>query len=249
MTFEEQHELAAPYALGALEPDEAAEFEVHLTACARCRVAVAGFSRVVEELAQADAVMPPPGLRSRVLGQIARTPQARSGGEPGSASDAGSVPAVSDLTRERARRTERRSGRLLLAAAAVVFVIGGAVALLSLAETDDAYDAIAAAADAETLQLDGDIGTVTVVYSPDLDRVGVSSSDLPDPGDGKTYELWLVVDDGVAPAGLFTPDDGEVRQVLSVDDIETQGFGITIEPEGGSDQPTGDILFLGTFGT
>jgi hypothetical protein len=48
---------------------------------------------------------------------------------------------------------------------------------------------------------------------------------------------------------LFVPDDGDVRQVLSVDDVQTQGFGITIEPEGGSDQPTGDILFLDTFDT
>jgi anti-sigma-K factor RskA len=130
-----------------------------------------------------------------------------------------------------------------------VLVIGGAAALLTIADRDDAYDAVAAAADAETLELESDLGAVTVVYSPDLNQVGVLSTDLPDPGEGKTYELWLVVDSGVTPAGLFVPDDGDVRQVLSVDDVQTQGFGITIEPEGGSDQPTGDILFLDTFDT
>ena len=129
-----------------------------------------------------------------------------------------------------------------------MFVIGGAAALLTLADRDDAFDAVVAADDAQTLRLDSDVGTVTLIYSAGLDRVGVSSADLPDPGEGKTYELWLVVGEGVvAPAGLFTPDDGEVREVLSVDDIETLGFGISIEPEGGSDQPTGAILSVDTF--
>lgn len=242
MTFEELHELAAVYALGALEPAEAAEFEAHLATCERCRRELADYSDVVEELARADEIAPPPELRARIVDEIAQTAQTVS---PPAAD---SEPFI-DLTERRDRRIDRRPRRLLLAAAAVVFVIGGAAAMLTLADRDDAYDAVVAAADAETLQLDGDIGTITVVYSPDLDRVGVSSTGLPDPGEGKIYELWLVVDGGVTPAGLFSPDNGEVREVLSVDDIETLGFGITIEPAGGSEQPTGDILFLETFDT
>lgn len=241
MRFEELHELAAPYAIGALDPSESAEFEHHIGDCARCRREVADLSGVVEELAQADAVAPPSELRSRVLDEIARTPQSAS--PPDTAAET-----VLDLTRARTRRADRRSGSLVLAAAAAfVFLIGGAAALLTLTDRDDAYDSVVAAADARTLQLDGEVGTVTVVYSADLDRVGVLSTDLPDPGEGKTYELWLVVDGGVAPAGLFTPADGEVRDVLSVEDVETQGFGISIEPVGGSDQPTGEILFFDTF--
>lgn len=240
MTFEELHELAAVYTLGALEPAESAEFEAHLVTCERCRREIVALSGVVEELARADAVAPPPELRTHVLDEIARTPQ--TGSPP--ASDA--APVI-DLTQRRAPGAERRSGRLLLAAAAVVVVIGGAIGILTLADQDDPYDDVVAAADAETLQLDGDIGTITVVYSPDLDRVGVLSTDLPDPGEGKTYELWLVVDDGVTPAGLFTPDDGQVREVLPVDDIEALGFGVTIEPAAGSAQPTGDILLSGTL--
>lgn len=258
MTFDELHELAAVYALGALDPSEVTEFEHHLNSCDRCRREVADFSDVVGKLAQADAVRPPPQLRSRVLDQIARTPQATnadpaatgSGSDPSPGSGTESPAPVIDLSQERARRTERGVGRILLTAAAViVIVIGGAAALLTIADRDDAYDAVAAEADAVTLELESDFATVTVVYSPDLDQVGVLSTDLPDPGEGRTYELWLVVDTGVAPAGLFVPDDGDVREVLSVDDVVTQGFGITIEPEGGSDQPTGDILFFDTFET
>jgi len=259
MSFHEQHDLAAAYALGALDANEAAAFESHLDSCDHCRRDVIQYSGVVEELAEADAIVPPPELRSRLLDEIARTPQVgsaeRSGprGIPanGDSADGGSGQGgqVVDLTDARDQRAERRPGRwLLTAAAALAIVVGGAAALLTLSDTGDEYDNLAAAADAETLELDSDIGTVTLVYSSEQDQVGVQSIDLADPGEGKTYELWLVVDDGVAPAGLFTPDEGTIREVLSVDDIETQGFGITIEPEGGSDQPTGDILFLGTFG-
>lgn len=240
MTFEELHELAAAYALGSLDPGETSEFENHLLDCDRCRRDVADYSGVVEELAGADSITPPPGLRSRVLDEIANTAQTGSNR---------SVPPgpVLDLAKARTRRIELRSARLLVAAAAaVMLMIGGAAALLTLGNRDDPFDTVVAAPDAETLQLESDLGTVTVVYSPDLDRVGVLSTDLPDPGEGMTYELWLVVDDGVAPAGLFTPEDGNVRLVLPVDDIDTLGFGISIEPEGGSDQPT-DIVLLGSF--
>ncbi len=266
MRFDELHDLAAAYALGALDADEAAAFESHLDACERCRREVVDHSAVVEALADAEAVAPPPELRERVLDEIARTPQSPDSGLGSPVEDQpdyqpavvpmpitrDGVPdeadeAVVDLTQIRVERNERRFGRVLAAAAAIVFVIGGAAAFWRLSDRSDAYDTVATSADAETLELEGEGGTITVVYSPERDQVGVLGTDLPDPGPGKTYELWLVVDDGVAPAGLFVPDNGSVRQVLSVDDIDTQGFGVTIEPEGGSEQPTGDILYLGTF--
>jgi hypothetical protein len=49
----------------------------------------------------------------------------------------------------------------------------------------------------------------------------------------------------VASAGLFNTQSGAVSAVLSVDDLDAAGWGITIEPAAGSEQPTGDILFLG----
>ncbi len=242
MRFEDLHELAAVYAIGALDPTEEAEFEAHLKSCDRCRRDLLDFAGVIEGVARASAVGPPPELRTRVLDEISRTPQATS-------DDAPTADHIVDLTQERERRLEWRSVRVLTAAAAVVFVVGGAIALSTLARGDDAYDMVASAADAESLVLDGEDGAITVVYSPELDRVGVTAIDLADPGAGKTYALWLFIEDGVAPAGLFVPADGAVRAVLSVDDFETSGFGVTIEPEGGSDQPTGPVLFSGTFDT
>lgn len=64
---------------------------------------------------------------------------------------------------------------------------------------------------------------------------------------GKTYQVWLI--DGGAPvsAGLLTVDEkGQgVLIVTSEDAIGSfQSLGISIEPEGGSPQPTGEIVIL-----
>ena len=90
-------------------------------------------------------------------------------------------------------------------------------------------------------------GNLQVVWSNELDQVAVIGSNLPDPGPDQAYALWFLIDDGVAPAGLFKPDDGTISTVLDVDDITTNGWGITIEPATGSPQPTTDVIFAGTL--
>ncbi len=68
MTDHEWSELAAPYALGALAPDERERFEAHLADCAACRAEVRALRDVAVLLADAaPAATPPPGLRDRVL--------------------------------------------------------------------------------------------------------------------------------------------------------------------------------------
>ncbi len=66
-----------------------------------------------------------------------------------------------------------------------------------------------------------------------------------------TYELWLLpAEKGAAPipAGTFTPDsNGRVSMVASTlpQNIEVAGFGVTIEPTGGSTTPTMPIVLSG----
>jgi hypothetical protein len=38
-----------------------------------------------------------------------------------------------------------------------------------------------------------------------------------------------------------------VLDLTEIDDVEPEGWGVTIEPDGGSPQPTSDILFFGTI--
>jgi anti-sigma-K factor RskA len=67
----------------------------------------------------------------------------------------------------------------------------------------------------------------------------------------KTYELWIIPQDGTAPipAGTFHPDDQGNASVVLPDlpkGIAAKAFGVTIEPEGGSQTPTLPIIMAGT---
>ncbi len=69
---------------------------------------------------------------------------------------------------------------------------------------------------------------------------------------GKTYELWVLpATAGEAPvaAGTFRPDvNGNASVVLPEipKHVAAKGFGVTVEPEGGSPSPTLPILLAGT---
>jgi putative transcriptional regulator len=73
----EIHELAASYALGALDPPEHTAFEEHLqTGCAFCEAELRACSEITGELAATAAADPPPGLRLRLLSRVGRVPHA-----------------------------------------------------------------------------------------------------------------------------------------------------------------------------
>jgi anti-sigma factor RsiW len=67
----ELHPDAAGWALGALDPDDAAAFETHLHDCAGCQATVAEFEEMALALkSAAPAVEPPPDLESRTLAAV-----------------------------------------------------------------------------------------------------------------------------------------------------------------------------------
>ncbi len=236
------HELAPAYAIDALPSEEQARFEAHLSDCPSCRAEVTDLREVAAELAAAESVEPPPELRARVLADIARTEQDRSPSDDDGEqrrSDSRGEPVV-DL----GSRRPRRLAALALSAAAVIVVAGLSIAVL---RGDSELDQLVANPDAIRTELDGDIGRIEIVWSPDDDRVAILADGLPEAGPGLTYALWFVLEDGVAPAALFNPRDGTFREVMAVDDVAAAGWGVTIEPETGSPQPTGEILHVGTL--
>ena len=110
----------------------------------------------------------------------------------------------------------------------------------------DEFGPVLEAADASFVTLEGDAGSIEAVWSDELDRVVIQATSLADPGEGLTYALWSLRDGEATPAGLFAPDaDGSLAEVLDVGDLEPSAWGVTIEPEGGSARPTGEVLFLG----
>jgi anti-sigma-K factor RskA len=65
---------------------------------------------------------------------------------------------------------------------------------------------------------------------------------------GNTYEFWLIKDSAAVPAGLFKVDEqgqGVLQVTQSLASNSFNAIGVSIEPAGGSQQPTGDIVMLG----
>jgi len=66
--------------------------------------------------------------------------------------------------------------------------------------------------------------------------------DLPAAPAGQTYEAWVIDAGGPVKAGLF---EGGGQEIVLLEQPVGEGsmVAVTLEPDGGSEQPTGDILF------
>jgi hypothetical protein len=127
-------ELAAGYAVHALDPGDDAEFRAHLPGCPRCQAAVGDFTEVTAALGDNWLTAEPsPQLGERIMAAVTEDLAADSGrgaaaggvsGQPGE--DQGGRPAtVTDLAQARRRRRLRTIASA--AAAAAVLAAGGAV--------------------------------------------------------------------------------------------------------------------------
>ncbi|MBM7517338.1 anti-sigma factor [Nocardioides nitrophenolicus] len=227
------HALSGAYAVDALDDVERARFEAHLAQCADCREEVDGLRETAALLGTADLVSPPAAVRDQVLAGIERIrplPPRRAGG---------------------ARTVLRRRTPLLLAvAAAVVLLLGVGVATLQPWAGDEpqqltAAERILAAPDASRVEKTfPDGSTATVVVSRSEGRALIRTTGMAPAPEGRAYELWLQTPAGeMVPAGLM-PDEADTTYVLDGDASRATGVGITVEPDGGSPQPTGDPIAL-----
>jgi anti-sigma-K factor RskA len=220
------HALVGAYAVDALDDVERAAFERHLAECADCRAEVDGLREAASVISSSVAQEPPSELRDRVLSDIA------------------AVRPLPPLTVPATRRAARLRPALVAAAAAVVIAAAGGLVVAEPWADDtsqvqpSAADRIRAAADAEEFELPLEGGAAaTVIRSKALNEAVLVAEDMPAAPDGKVYELWLDHDGvGMVAAGLM--EDGDDEIVLTGDPATAIGFGITVEPDGGSDEPT-----------
>ncbi|MGH8961959.1 MAG: anti-sigma factor [Jatrophihabitantaceae bacterium] len=86
----------------------------------------------------------------------------------------------------------------------------------------------------------GTSGHATLIYSKNRQRLVLIGHDIPAPPAGKTYQLWMIDPAGTATsAGLFTPNSsGSVLVQASGNLADTAQMGVSVEPAGGSKQPT-----------
>jgi anti-sigma-K factor RskA len=194
-------ELAAGYALHALEPEDEQAFLAHMAACARCERDVAQHEGVLAQLAYApDAAEPPPSVLEGIRAGIAAS------GRPGSLPEPAGVdedPAATPLEVARQRRDVRRLRRAGVwtgIAAAFALVVSLGVWNTSLRQDRDVQDAwgerMTSAVDAlrdpdtEVVPLEGESGEVVAVALLRGQEMSLVVDGLPVNGEGTTYVLW-----------------------------------------------------------
>jgi anti-sigma-K factor RskA len=74
------------------------------------------------------------------------------------------------------------------------------------------------------------------------DRVVLVAEDMPPVPENKTYQIWVIEDDVPKPSGLFESSEGSVAAVVEHPIDEADVIAVTVEPEGGSPQPTSDPM-------
>jgi hypothetical protein len=239
-----QHTLTGAYALDALDTDaEVARFERHMTRCLSCTSEVRGFRVTATRLGMAVSRQPPPALRTAVMDEVPRTRQ---------------LPALDDGSPHR-RPGPRLAWLPRLATAGAAIGLAAAVILgIVLVNTQNqlnqarhqltttktelaAINAVRTASDATLVTKATPIGgTVTVVSSPSRHQIVVTTRGLPALRAGKAYQLWLIGSNGngIRSEGLLALHNGQTGPVLISGVLPGDIFGITLEPAGGTIQPT-----------
>jgi anti-sigma-K factor RskA len=231
------HQLAAAYALDALDERERSEFEAHYPTCPVCRPEVAGYREALSHVAASVGVPPPPSLKSRVMAEVGTTRQLSP-----------LLPESVVSLAEHQQRRQRMARMLTVAAAVMLIAVGAFVVGRRSGGGDDDYSTAAAAVlampDTRTATLTGTGGgSFKVAWSPAGGKAVVMGDGLADPGDDRAYELWAI--DSAGPHALRLLDKAEgqrVRRVIDVDGSPDQ-WAITVEPAGGVEAPTGKPIF------
>ena len=227
------------YALGSLDIDEATHVEKHLLSCLICRNESIAFQAVAEQLSfAAPMAVPSSGLKDRLMQRV----QAAHPGQPvvqaprrpwlerllpvwGLAS-LGLILLLGILNLSLWQRLNQLE--LVHTAAlrrATLATAPGGMRAISLNATDQAPGATGFV----VVGADGRNGAVVVDGLPPLDE-------------SLEYQLWLIRDGQRTSGAVFSTDEknyGGTRIRASDSLLEYSAVGITIEPAGGSPQPTG----------
>ncbi len=235
--------LIPEYALGSLEQEEARNVAEHLAGCSVCREEMAAYQKVTDQLLLAVPEQTPSAeLKARLMERIQRLgedaqrpveakrlPQPNRGRIPQRLIPVGAfagllvilILAVSNLMLwQRLSRLEVITGPLGMRA-------------IVLQNTSAASDASAFV----VMGADGENGVLIVDHLPPLDE-------------SEEYQVWLVKDGVRTSGGTFAVDEDGYRglrldapeSLLTYSDVY-----VTVEPAGGSMEPTGAQVLTGSL--
>ena len=259
MSCDDVRDLLSAYALDAVSRSERIEVEQHLADCdlhaelAELRATVSGLSLAAREM------RPPAALGQRIaaafLGAVAPESVEVSPNIPGNnlqsvdeAAESESPPDDEDLATYRATNRRLRS-RLRMAYSIAAVLAVGVVILTAWNIT------LWADADEEResrvhfyKEDDGDWLRVQAVFGEPHAEISLGGFRRLDPG--AKYQLWAVRDEQIVSLGVFnTNSDGKWAGEFTFAFQENDWVSLTVEDEGGSDQPTGEPVVRTRFVT
>ncbi len=205
---------AAAYALGALTPDEAREFEAHLSRCAVCREELQALHGTVQALPLAVPQHEPPAAIKRALMREVRGDLRRSRRQPAW---------LAAFSHSRA---------MLLARAVALLLVAGLALQLTLLSGGGGVRLIRA-------QLAGISGSAQLRVRNG--RAELLVTHLTPPGRGHVYEVWLQRGNAApVPASVLfgVSADGSADVSLPVSVRGVSAVLVTPEPYGGTRVPT-----------
>lgn len=235
---EEIKVLLPAYALGASSSDERELIEGHLEACSDCRSLLSELREVEQGLMHlAEHVEPPTYVKQRLLDAITAEP-------------------------EKASWTDRIFTlplvRLAATAAILLLVVTNVVLLNKTVtlqtrieklseeqETSRIGLALASYPNARVAEIEGDQVGGTFVFDPEVRLAVAYIWGLSSLNSDQAYQAWLISADGARTDAGLVEADPEAKFITFVVEgpsplSDFVGFGMTIEPSGGSDSPTGD---------
>jgi anti-sigma-K factor RskA len=245
----ELRDLAAGYALGALSPEETRAFETALAGSPELQREVAGFRELSALLALEEARPPAAELKQRLRERIRATKSLPLPGAPS----------------QPPRRFAAMALGLGLAASLVLAAglylktrsLSGTLADLEqrLAARETTLNALLEpAVQLTTLTASGEAAPVVQVFwNRAAHSLVLHTFRLKPAPTGRAYQLWLLPKGGkpIASAVFDTEPGGhQLVQGISVPvDQDISGFALTVEPAGGSPQPTTTPIVFGNAGS
>ena len=238
------------YALGAVAPEEGAHIEEHLGECLACWDHLSESQRAAALLALAVPLEEPhEDLRKRIIAQAQLE----------------FLPAAAPSPIRRGWRLPRL---VAIGTAAVALAAVGALSW-SLVETrhlrsdyDDIQEqaTINAQQVSLTRQLAGIEGqemkasgravgaSAYYMWTRDGKQGAIICHDLPPAPEGKVYQLWITCGPEPVNGGTFTAWQGECQHIVSLKCTSAlSGVNVSLEPEGGSPNPSDEIVLTASF--
>jgi anti-sigma-K factor RskA len=81
-----------------------------------------------------------------------------------------------------------------------------------------------------------------IYYSASLNKIYLNSGNLNISDEEKQFQLWAIIDGKPVDAGVFDPAEG--LALVKTLPGEIQAFAVTLEPKGGSADPTLDQMYV-----